>query len=354
MAFGDAWGHDGRTYDGKEMRQLVAALTGGQQGVVGLNALKVSQQAAPTSTVKVAAGEAVIRATGAGLGGSYMAPNDADLTSPSITATGAQVRTDRLIVRITGGVPALEVVAGTAGSATPPTVTGDNYLPLAQIVLPVATSNITDAMIVDERPMLGERLLAVATATDLPSGLRDGVAAYILGNSRPSGAGIVAPHSSVPASPGLWVYDGRWNPPWNLPWGVMAYAEVVADQAGISTLADLTGLSVTFTAAANRRLRISGEGLVTCSAEELMVGYIRDGAGTQLGRWCQQWQRAGSAGTGQKAAGSVVESPSAGSVTYKLSLERNTGAAGTVTLQAGATHPAFILVEDLGPANPPA
>ena len=124
----------------------------------------------------------------------------------------------------------------------------------------------------------------------------------------------------------------------------VAYAQVTANQAGITTIVDLTGLSVTFTAAAGRRYRVSAQALVLSSATaDLIVGYIRDGANTQVGRWCQLYQ-VGTAGTGLLAAGSVYLTPSAGSYTVKLSLERNAGT-GTVTMQAGGGFPAFIAVD---------
>lgn len=157
MAFGDAWGHDGKTYDGKEMRQHTAALTGGLTGVTSLASMAVSQQTSPANTVKVAAGQIIVAATGSGLFGSYEVPNDADLTSPTFTSTGAQARTDRLIIRVTSGVAALEIVAGTPGAGTPapPTVTGDNWEYLARIELPASTSTISNAIIKDERRFIG-------------------------------------------------------------------------------------------------------------------------------------------------------------------------------------------------------
>jgi hypothetical protein len=44
---------------------------------------------------------------------------------------------------------------------------------------------------------------------------------------------------------------------------------------------------------------------------------------------------------------SVVLTPSAGSHTYKLSLARAAGT-GSLTLGAGATFPAYIMVEGIG------
>lgn len=176
MAFGSGWGFDGVTYDGKEMRELVETLTGGLSGVVGgTNALAVSQQAVATSTVKAAEGGAVIPATASGEGGSYQVYNDADLTSPTISPTAANGRKDRLILRVTSGVPALEVVQGVAsGSPAEPSITGDNYLELALITLPASTTNITDAMITDRRARFAAGGTVICTSSTHPASPYEG------------------------------------------------------------------------------------------------------------------------------------------------------------------------------------
>ena len=46
----------------------------------------------------------------------------------------------------------------------------------------------------------------------------------------------------------------------------------------------------------------------------------------------------------------LIAAPSAGVHTYKVSIIRSTGS-GTITLIAGATNPAYILVEDIGPST---
>lgn len=180
MAFEDAWGFDGLTYSGKEMRELVETLTGGLSGVVGgTNAVKVSQQTVATSTVKVAEGGAIIPATGAGLGGSFQVYNDADLTSPAITPTAANGRKDRLIIRVTAGVPALEIVEGVAsGSPAEPSITGDNYLELALITLPASTTNITDAMITDRRARFAAGGPVICTSSTRPASPYEGQEIY--------------------------------------------------------------------------------------------------------------------------------------------------------------------------------
>lgn len=52
---------------------------------------------------------------------------------------------------------------------------------------------------------------------------------------------------------GEYVYNGvNWRLPWNMPWGEIAVATHGADTTGYTTYANITGLSVTFTAVANR------------------------------------------------------------------------------------------------------
>ena len=180
MALPDsAWGHDGKTFDGKEMRQLVASLTGGAVGVSGPStACAVSAQASPNNTVKVAAGGAVLTATGAGLFGSYHFSNDADLTSPTITPTSTNPRIDLVIFRVTTGVPAIEIVQGVAApSPTEPTITGDNYLLLARLDIPASTTNITNAMITDRRGRLAGGIV-VCTSTTRPASPFAGLEIY--------------------------------------------------------------------------------------------------------------------------------------------------------------------------------
>ena len=64
------------------------------------------------------------------------------------------------------------------------------------------------------------------------------------------------------------------------------------------------------------------------------------GSGTQLQAWQQLSGATGNTGTGVTLM--IVVSPSAGSKTYNVGLSAS---AGTANMEAGATYPAFILVE---------
>ncbi len=132
------------------------------------------------------------------------------------------------------------------------------------------------------------------------------------------------------------------------PSSTLGYAEVTTSQTGISTITDLTGLSVTVTVPGGRRIKITGKANVNGSiASNTPQLTIREGS-TQL--QAAQIQNSSTAGNGTILEGEVVLTPSAGTHTYKLSLELSAGT-GTVGMAAAATFPSFILVEDITPAS---
>jgi hypothetical protein len=127
-----------------------------------------------------------------------------------------------------------------------------------------------------------------------------------------------------------------------LPKGKMGYVQVTASQGSITTVVDLTSLTLTFTALASRYYRVTGFVFAftsTVSTDRCDFS-ITDGAGTRVQRggfMCA----AGSGGVVQ-----VVLQPGAGSKTYKLRAERV--GTGTITMNSDATSPCFILIEDVG------
>ncbi len=131
-----------------------------------------------------------------------------------------------------------------------------------------------------------------------------------------------------------------------IPRGAMGYAEVTANQTGITTMTDLTGLSVTWTAVAGRNYKVTFKVLLfsTVANDDVNV-WLRNGSSTSLNAF---GTRAVSTAHGIGVTGSHrLSGLSAGSQTVKLSLERAAGS-GAVALAAAATHPSFILVEDIG------
>lgn len=141
-----------------------------------------------------------------------------------------------------------------------------------------------------------------------------------------------------------------WQPPWNLPWGaVAAPATVTTSQTGIgNTVTDLTGLTITATAVANRRWKITGNVRVTQNtAGGVPELYITDGSNVTKNR---RGITLGAGETGHiKCEADVVTA--AGSQTFKLRL---TVGSGTVDLTAAADLLATLRIEDIGPAGAPA
>jgi hypothetical protein len=130
------------------------------------------------------------------------------------------------------------------------------------------------------------------------------------------------------------------------PKGVLGYAEITSDIAGIDTIQDLAGLSAAVTVGAGRYVRVTayvGASTPTVSLDRFQL-MIREGS-TQLGRELRRYTAASAEGGFHVA---WVGTPSPGAHTYKLTCERAAGT-GTLTLEASATEPCFILVEDIGP-----
>jgi hypothetical protein len=132
----------------------------------------------------------------------------------------------------------------------------------------------------------------------------------------------------------------------NLPRGVLGYAQVTAGQASITSEVDVTGLSVTVTVGASRRIKVTAYGLVyTTVANDWAIVRVKEGT-TQLRSLGAVTMP--TASRPETFGGSVVLTPSAGAHTYKLTALRASGS-GSITFDAASTDPAFILVEDIGP-----
>lgn len=130
-----------------------------------------------------------------------------------------------------------------------------------------------------------------------------------------------------------------------LPGGWIGYSEVTAGQGSITTSVDLTGLTVTVTVGSSRRIRVEGRVLIASTVTGDIIGLgVNEGA-TSLASG--QLYAATSATT---LTAEVILTPTAGSHTYKLTAGRAAGS-GTVGTTASSTAPAYILVEDLGPAT---
>lgn len=196
--------------------------------------------------------------------------------------------------------------------------------------------------------------IAALTGTDLIVGYP-----YVTSDANNiTGTGIQTPDTtSQPArTDSLFVKNAQRFQPgfWNQPWGVMGYVEITGDVT-FTTLANITGLSLTFTAAANRRIKITAFSYrihnATTDNESAFI-YIREST-TKLQTALVSEGLKTSLGGGNPANISCVISPTAGSHTYVVSAERAVGA-NTHVYSAASTAPAFLLIEDIGPNGAPA
>ena len=131
-----------------------------------------------------------------------------------------------------------------------------------------------------------------------------------------------------------------------LPWGVMGYASLTANQTiNSSSLMDVTSLSVVFTANSTRIYRTSViiPVITQNTSTEFNVLAIANSSGTSL---AQSNFRAAATNQFQLIA-TYIESGITGSTTRKA---RMSVSANTSTINSSATIPAFIVVEDIGQA----
>lgn len=153
-----------------------------------------------------------------------------------------------------------------------------------------------------------------------------------------------------------------WLKPWALPWGIVTttsggtnnrgYLAFTTNSATFGTSwADLTfggtAMSMTFTAEANRRYKITARIKLTTG--------LATNVATQVGIWnasallgsVQQGYLGSAASDDRVYESSVIVAPGAGSVTYRLRGYRIAGTQAYVV--AAATDPVWMTIEDIGP-----
>lgn len=127
--------------------------------------------------------------------------------------------------------------------------------------------------------------------------------------------------------------------------GQLNYAQIVVSQATISAEVDVTGLSIAVTVGTGRRIKVSGEAFFLNDATAGQAAFkIYEGVTTLVDRPTGMI-----ANENGSVHASVILTPSVGAHTYKIRATKFVGA-GTVTLGATATQPAYILAEDIGAA----
>lgn len=151
---------------------------------------------------------------------------------------------------------------------------------------------------------------------------------------------------------GVYEYSGAtvgWTPPWNTGWGEVGRATVTSATTGVTGFADITGLSVTWTAVASRLYRTEVKCRVESSnAGDAILVTICNTSNTILSEMDTV-----AIGTNLSQPHYVMyeAAASAGSNTLKARLGR-TGS-GVAKMNATSTFVAYMTVDDVGPAGAP-
>jgi hypothetical protein len=329
-----------------EAAQITTA--GGSHGVSLPGDLAVTQNGTPNMSVNVAAGRAFIRSTETASlnAGVYSFFNDGTVNLAIAAADPTNGRRDLVVAQVrdsnysgAANDARLFVVTGIpAGVPVDPAIP-DSCLVLARVTVGAGVTSIVNANITDLRTRaysLGGQ--AVANSTVRPSGvsLYDGLNLY-----EPD------THESLV----YYATPAQWRRPWRMPWGRIGSAVTTGtNQTGItSTVADITGLSVTWTAVANRRYRVtvnvSVQQVTSAATHEIIIA----NASNTILR-----QRSTTLATNDLACIAIVHElngVAAGSFTVKA--RAGTGA-GTLTIINDFTRNGEIIVEDIGPNGAPA
>lgn len=135
----------------------------------------------------------------------------------------------------------------------------------------------------------------------------------------------------------------------DLPGGIIGKTAVTSDQSSITTLVDLTGLTLTLTPAASRILRIGFQLRFadTNTGEEIQVLLMKDGS--QLQRFDFPVSPRTASEVTSVSGWCYDDSPTNASHTYKLQAGTSGSSTGTYTLKASSTTPAQFCIWDEGP-----
>lgn len=129
--------------------------------------------------------------------------------------------------------------------------------------------------------------------------------------------------------------------------GTLGYVSATANQTGIGAgPADVTSLTVTFTVVAGRRIRLTvliDQFNFSDATTAFTFDLVKDAGG--FGRLVTA-SRLNTVDFGSGYA-ALLDTPSAGSHTYKVTTTRYVGA-GTMSIFSTATNVSYLLAEDLG------
>jgi hypothetical protein len=142
-----------------------------------------------------------------------------------------------------------------------------------------------------------------------------------------------------------------WKPPWNTAWGMVAAPKILAAPAtNITTIIDLSGMSITWNALTGRHYEVGFSGCGHSSVGGDFYSLVIADQANVL-----KFQRHVYTVTNALGAfihGSFIESPIQGPVTRKLRAQRASGT-GLVSIFGAAAEPTTLWVRDIGSAAVP-
>lgn len=141
--------------------------------------------------------------------------------------------------------------------------------------------------------------------------------------------------------------------PNSMPGGLIGYVVVTSNQSGITTLVDLTGLTLTVTPQANRIIKIEWmlnfqDDTAQGTTEAFRVVVQKDGSQFRIYDYVSN---PGAATNIFTANGFTYDfAPTNASHTYNLGAIRSGSASGTFTLEASSSRAAILSLSDCGPS----
>lgn len=290
---------DGVSTGAVVQRHTTTALAAGREGVCGADHLEVTQSSTPGMTVRVAAGYALVAGSTTTHQGLYSFHNDAAVDDLAIAAGDpSNDRHDIVVAQVRDSTYAgsdddarLFVVQGTpAGSPSDPPLPA-SCIALARIVVSANEStSIVNADITDLREFAGD---------------------------------------------------------WGVSWGRVASVTSSTTQSGVTSVTDITGMSVTAPLVAGRRYRVYAEATFQQLSSAGLVDFQLTTSGNSIYRQRRATLDASFVGTIPLTYEHVATVT--GNVSFKL---RAGTSGGTVTIRpTGVTEMGHVLiVEDIGPA----
>ena len=199
--------------------------------------------------------------------------------------------------------------------------------------------------------------IAPGAVTDdkFATGLRPVNVAATAGSIGTPAVGWVASQTSNNTSEGLYLRNSanQWRAPWNMGWGLMGRSTKTSNQniTVANTYTDISGVSVTFTAVANRLYSVRAYVFVNVGSANTLELQLTDGGAT-----LQYQQVAFTSIMGAAGNYAIVETITgfgAGSQTMKLRARADTVSPTQPQILGNVFAPSFMVITDLGPTGNP-